>query len=103
MESEHHLPIHKKGDEKKIAMKESLLNVVCKILASILCEKLKPHILKIFGSYQCGFILNRSTSEIFTLRQIWKRITSSKLTDISSSSSSGNLSTHRAGAICSKL
>ena len=46
----------------------SFLNIAYK---NVLCERLKPYVEKLNGSYKCGLRLGKSTShQIFTLRQI---------------------------------
>ena len=73
-------PIYKKGDKNDNdcgnyrGIRISLLKIAYKILASVMCERLKPHVIRIIGSYQCGFMPGRSTSDqIFTLRQILEK------------------------------
>ena len=52
----------------------SLLTIVYRILSSVLCERLKPFVNKLIGSYQCGFRPGKSTiDQIFTLRQILEK------------------------------
>ena len=47
----------------------SLLTIAYRILSSVLCERLKPFVNKLIGSYQCGFRPGKSTiDQIFTLR-----------------------------------
>ena len=63
-------PVFKKGDRGE----RSLLNIAYKILASILSERLKPHVISIVGPYQCGFMPGKSTTDqLFTLRQILEK------------------------------
>ena len=52
----------------------SLLTIAYRILSSVLCERLKPFVNKLIGSYQCGFRPGKSTiDEMFTLRQILEK------------------------------
>ena len=52
----------------------SLLTIPYRILSSVLCERLKPLLNKLIGSYQCGFRPGKSTiDQIFTLRQILEK------------------------------
>ena len=52
----------------------SLLTIAYRILSSVLCERLKPFVNKLIGSYQCSFIPGKSTiDQIFTLRQILEK------------------------------
>ena len=46
----------------------SLLTIAYRILPCVLCERLKPFVNKLIGSYQCGF--RPGTSNIFTLCDI---------------------------------
>ena len=69
-------PVLKKGDPAVYANYccISLLNAAFKILTSILCERLKPFIGQLIGSYQCGFRPGKFTIyQIFTLCQILVR------------------------------
>ena len=48
--------------------------IAYRILSSVLCERLKPFVNKLIGSYQCGFRPGKSTTDqIFTLRQILEK------------------------------
>lgn len=52
----------------------SILNVAYKIFSTILCERLKPYLNDIIGSYQCGFRPGKSTTDqIFTLRRLLEK------------------------------
>ena len=52
----------------------SLLTIAYSILSSVLCERLKPFVNKLIGSYRCGVRPDKSTTDqIFTLRQILKK------------------------------
>ena len=49
----------------------SMLRIAYRILSSVLCERLKPFVNKLIGSYRCGVRPDKSTTDqIFTLRQI---------------------------------
>ena len=66
-------PVHTKGDAPICSNYRgiSLLTIAYRILSSVLCERLKPFVNKLIGSYQCGFRPGKSTiDQIFTLRQI---------------------------------
>jgi len=69
-------PIHKKGDPFDCANYRgiSLQNIAYKIFSTVLCERLKPFVNNLIGSYQCGFRPGKSTiDQIFTLRQILEK------------------------------
>ena len=76
-------PIYKKENSKECKNYRgiSILNSTYKVLSKILCERLKPHVTKNIGRYQCGFMPNRSTTDqIFTLRQILEKTREFKTT-----------------------
>ena len=65
-------PIHKKGDVQNCENSRgiSLVNMVYKVLSTVLYGRLKPYAEKIIGHYQCGFREGVSTiDQIQTLRQ----------------------------------
>ena len=65
-------PVLKKEDPTICANYRSisLLPIAYKVLASVLCERLKSHDKALIGPYQCGFRPGKSTiDEIFRLRQ----------------------------------
>ncbi|MGI4816809.1 MAG: reverse transcriptase domain-containing protein [Janthinobacterium lividum] len=69
-------PIHKKGDKTLCSNYRgiSILNVAYKIFSTILCDRLKPYLNDIIGSYQCGFRPGKSTTDqIFTLRRLLEK------------------------------
>ena len=69
-------PIHKKGEKTLCSNYRgiSILNVAYKIFSTILCERLKPYLNNIIGSYQCGFRPGKSTTDqIFTLRRLLEK------------------------------
>jgi hypothetical protein len=48
----------------------TLLNVVCKLLSTVLLKRINIYAEEIMREYQCGFRSDRSTTDqIFTLRQ----------------------------------
>ena len=52
----------------------SQLMIAYRILFIVLCERLKPFVNKLIGSYQCGFRPGKSSIyQIFTLRQILEK------------------------------
>ena len=52
----------------------SLLTIAYRIMSSVPCERLKPFVNKLIGSYLCGFRPGKSTIEqICTLRQILEK------------------------------
>jgi hypothetical protein len=66
------VPIHKKGDTTDCNNYRgiSLLSTSYKILPNILLSRLGPYTDEIIGDHQCGFRLNRSTTDqIFCIRQ----------------------------------
>ena len=61
----------------------SLLTISYRILFSVLCERLKPFVNKLIGSYQCGFRAGKSTiDQIFMLRQILEKARDKQTTQI---------------------
>ena len=70
-------PVLKKGDPTICANYRgiSLLPIAYKVLTGVLCERLKPLVKTLIGTYQCGFRPSKSTIyQIFTLRQILEKI-----------------------------
>ena len=69
-------PVLKKGDAIICSNYSgiSLLTIAYRILSSVLCERLKPFVNKLIGTYQCSFRPGKSTiDQIFTLRQILEK------------------------------
>ena len=68
-------PIHKKEDKTDCNNYRgiSLLLTNYKILSNILLSRLIPHAKEIIGDHQCGFRRNRSTIDIFCIRQILEK------------------------------
>jgi hypothetical protein len=67
------VPIYEKGDKTDCSNYRgiSLLSNTYKILSNILLSRLTPCAKEIIGDHQCGFTLNRSTSDhIFCIHQI---------------------------------
>jgi hypothetical protein len=69
------VPIHKKGDKTECSnyWGISLLPTSYKILSNILLYRLIPYADEIIGDHQCGFRRNRSTDQIFYIRQILEK------------------------------
>jgi hypothetical protein len=70
------VPIHKKGDKTDCSnyLGISLLSAAHKILSNILLARLTPYFNEIINDHQCGFCLNRSTTDqIFYIQQILER------------------------------
>jgi hypothetical protein len=69
------VPIHKKDDKTDYSnyRRISLLSTSYKILSNILLSRLSPYIDEIFGDHLCEFRRNRSTTEIFCIRQILEK------------------------------
>ena len=69
-------PVLEKGDPTICANYRgiSLLHIACKVLTSVLCERLKPHAKALIEAYQCGFRPAKSIiDQIFTQPQILEK------------------------------
>ena len=69
-------PLIKKCDVKECSNYRgiNIFNSAYKILSTILCERLKPYLSSIIGSYQWGFRPGKSTvDQMFTLEQILEK------------------------------
>jgi len=64
-------PIYKKGDKLECSNYRAitLLNITYKVLSGILYNRLAEYAEEILGEYHCGFRANRSTIDIFAIRQ----------------------------------
>jgi hypothetical protein len=70
------VPIYKKGDKMYYSNYQgiSLLSTSYKTLSNIFLSRLTPYVEEIIGDHQCGFRLNRSTTDqIFCIRQILEK------------------------------
>jgi hypothetical protein len=69
------VPIYKKGNKTDCNNYRgiSLLSTAYKILSNILLSRLTPYVNEIIGNHQCGFRCNRSTDQIFYIRQILEK------------------------------
>ena len=70
------VPLFKEGDKMKCENYRgiALLNVACKILSSVILERLKEYSGEILGEYKCGFRpQRRTTDQIFVVRQIFEK------------------------------
>jgi hypothetical protein len=70
------VPVYKKGDKTDCSNYRgiSLLSTTYKILSNILLSRLTLYAEEIIGDHECGFRLDRSTTDhIFSIRQILEK------------------------------